>query len=287
MSESKTLITHARTEKARFLNYHICTIWHDSYLTRVKDYKVRSRNGQIVLEVPKDVAKSWVANIQTKHVIRHRAELVNNSDYDIIRSYESRVQGLINYYQMAHNVYAEMDKVRYAYEQSLVKTLALKHQRPVSKIYRKFRMYNADGTRVIAVKIEREGKKPLVASYGKKPIRQNRNVILKDKLPEPTTNRTEILQRLLNNECELCGKVGAVEGHHIRKLADIKDRKNKPEWMLIMMALSRKTLFVCKECHRDIHTGKYHGKKFTQSTGEPDAAKVARPVRRGAVQKVV
>lgn len=156
-----------------------------------------------------------------------------------------------------------MDKVRYAYRVSLVKTLAAKFQVSVKEIHRKYSMYNSDGKRIIAVKIEREGKKPLIATYGKKPIRQNRNIIIKDEKPKPSTDRTEILQRLLNNECELCGKAGDVEGHHIRKLADIKDRKNKPEWMLRMIALRRKTLFMCVECHNNIHAGKYDGKKLT------------------------
>jgi hypothetical protein len=155
-----------------------------------------------------------------------------------------------------------MSRIRYAYEESLVKTLAAKYQKSVSKIYQKYKMYNAEGKRIIAVKIKREGKKPLIASYGKTPIRQNRNVTLKDEKPPSLTNRTELLQRLLNDTCELCGVVGQVEGHHMRKLADIKDKKNKPEWMLAMIALRRKTLFVCKNCHNSIHTGQYDGKKL-------------------------
>jgi hypothetical protein len=265
MSEEKTLITHARTGKARFLNYHIYTIWKDTYLSELANMqgaKVRGRNGKIALNVPKDVIRDWLARIQKGQVIRHRAELMNNSDYDIIRSYESRVQGLINYYQMAHNVYAAMSRIRYAYEESLVKTLAAKHQHSVSKIYQKYRMYTAEGKKILAVKIAREGKQPLVASYGKTLIRQNRHVTLKDEKPQPRMNRTEILQRLLHNACELCGTVGEVEGHHIRKLADIKESKKKPKWMLRMIALRRKTLFVCKHCHKRIHTGKYDGKKL-------------------------
>ena len=42
-------------------------------------------------------------------------------------------------------------------------------------------------------------------------------------------------------------------------------------------------------CHTDIHAGrhsKHAQKKRIQDTGEPDEAKVSRPVRRGAVGKV-
>lgn len=262
MSEEKTLITHAQTRSARFLNYRITIAWNDKELAGKGQVKRRGKNGTVRLLIPEDVTTTWIAKIQKGNAIRHRTELMWNSDYDIIMSYESPVQGLINYYQMAHNVTPIMRRLRCVYEESLVKTLAAKYQKSVRKIYRKYGMYSAEGQRVIAVKIEREGKRPLVASYGKKPIRQNRNVILKDEKPKPSTHRTEILQRLLNNACELCGKVGDVEGHHIRKLADIKGRKNKPEWMLRMMALRRKTLFVCSRCHNLIHTGKYDKKKL-------------------------
>jgi group II intron reverse transcriptase/maturase len=262
MSEEKTLITHARTRSARFLNYLISIAWNDKERAGKGQVKIRGKNGTVRLAIPEDVKTHWIANVQKDNVVRHRTEFMRNSDYDIIMSYESSVQGLINSYQMAHNVVPVMGRLRYVYGESLVKTLATKYQTSVKNIYRKYGMYSLEGKRVIAVKIEREGKKPLIASDGKIPIRQNRNVIVMDEKPKPSTYRTEIVQRLLNNECELCGKAGAVEGHHIRKLADIKDRKNKSEWMLRMIALRRKTLFVCKKCHKLIHHGKYDGKKL-------------------------
>ena len=49
-------------------------------------------------------------------------ELLNYSDYDIIMTYEQQIRGLINYYTLAHDVVKKMGKIRYLYEQSLVKT---------------------------------------------------------------------------------------------------------------------------------------------------------------------
>ena len=55
LSEAKTLITHARTETARFLNYEIHTIQEDSQ----RDQRNRrSHNGNIGLRVPEDVIKT-------------------------------------------------------------------------------------------------------------------------------------------------------------------------------------------------------------------------------------
>src|SRR5277367_1970650 len=54
LNDSKTLITHARTQRARFLGYDI-TVWHsDTRLTGGR----RSANGRIALQVPPDVIKA-------------------------------------------------------------------------------------------------------------------------------------------------------------------------------------------------------------------------------------
>ncbi len=170
----------------------------------------------------------------------------------------------INYDTLAHDVVKKMGKIRYAYEQSLVKTLAAKHKTSVNNIYRKYRGYTAEGKRVIMVRVVRKENPPLVASYGKTTICQNRKVTIKDEKPAILTNRTELIQRLLNNQCELCGKFGKVTGHHVRKLKDLKKRgKELLEWQKRMIALRRKSLFVCKECHNNIHSGSYDSQKLT------------------------
>jgi hypothetical protein len=54
--------------------------------------------------------------------------------------------------------------------------------------------------------------------------------------------------------------------------------------MQVMAARQRKTLVVCRACHREIHAG--HPRPVTNpDTGELSAAKVARSVRRGAEGK--
>ena len=70
--------------------------------------------------------------------------------------------------------------------------------------------------------------------------------------------RSELLQRLLADECEVCGAVGNIEVHHIRALKDlkVKGRREKPLWMQIMSARKRKTLMVCRRCHDDIQYGR-------------------------------
>ena len=41
------------------------------------------------------------------------------------------------------------------------------------------------------------------------------------------SGRTSLIKRLLAEECEMCGKKNqAIEMHHIRKLKDLKGKKN-------------------------------------------------------------
>ena len=67
--------------------------------------------------------------------------------------------------------------------------------------------------------------------------------------------RSELVQRLLADTCELCGSQHQVEVHHIRALRDLnpKGRTQLPEWALRMAARRRKTLVVCRACHEGIH----------------------------------
>ena len=71
--------------------------------------------------------------------------------------------------------------------------------------------------------------------------------------------RSELIKRLLADECELCGATEHIEVHHIRKLADlkVKGRRERPQSMQVMArARRRKTLVVCKNCHTNIHAGR-------------------------------
>jgi group II intron reverse transcriptase/maturase len=265
MSDEKTLITHSGTEKARFLNYHISTMWQNAEIRNCGIGKGRSLNGKIYLTIPEDVLRQHESKVRKKGRVIHLPEWRNNSDYDIIMAYEVKMQGLINYYEMAHDVVVKMGKLRYVYEKSLLKTLASKHKDAVSRIKRRYRRKLDDGRQVIAVEVKREKKKPLVAMYGKQPITQKRNVVIRDEVVGLNTGRNELVNRLLNNTCEICGSHDDVQGHHIRKLADLKkyEGKERPVWVKRMAAMRRKTLFVCKRHHEEIHQGKYDGVKIT------------------------
>ena len=70
----------------------------------------------------------------------------------------------------------------------------------------------------------------------------------------------DLVKRLLADTCEICGSQENCEVHHVRKLSDLKRRwqgkPEKPAWVRRMIAMQRKTLVVCLNCHVKIHSGK-------------------------------
>jgi hypothetical protein len=81
---------------------------------------------------------------------------------------------------------------------------------------------------------------------------------LDDQPPPVYAARSELVQRLLADTCELCGSHDGVQVHHVRALKDLRrpGRAERPAWVKVMAARRRKTLVVCRECHTAIHTGR-------------------------------
>ena len=65
------------------------------------------------------------------------------------------------------------------------------------------------------------------------------------------TSVNTLENRLKAKVCELCGTTESdhYEVHHINKL---KNLKGKERWEIAMIAKHRKTLVVCRDCHRSI-----------------------------------
>jgi group II intron reverse transcriptase/maturase len=100
MSQEKTLITHASSEKARFLNYHIVNQQNNAKHAK----KRRSANGRIGLLVPPDVVESKCALYQRAGKPIHRAPMLTDDDFTIIERYQQEYRGVVQYYMLAHNV---------------------------------------------------------------------------------------------------------------------------------------------------------------------------------------
>jgi hypothetical protein len=145
-------------------------------------------------------------------------------------------------------------------------TAAHKSRISVPQVYQRYQtmIQTPDGPRKgLLVRVDREGKPPLVAHWGGISLQRQTQAVLND-TPMPVWNtRTELSQRLLAATCELCGVQGPAEVHHLRHLKDLHQhgRPAKPQWMQIMATRRRKTLVVCRSCHDDVHAGRANGNR--------------------------
>jgi len=295
LSEEKTLITHAKTGRAKFLGYEIHIAHDDNRFTknhhRQNRCRRRSINGCPILLIPKKVINEWSRHFTKGKKIVHRTSLLRFSDLEITRTYGIEFQGIANYYALAHNI-ASFYKVKYHYMTSLAKTIAAKHKKNVSWVYRKYKQKSFYGVTCLIVETKnlKNPNKPLLARFGYKPLRRNKRAIIIDDKPQIYKYSTEFISRLLHNKCELCGSNKEIQAHHVHKLKDViqkyKKRKNPPEWALFMIKRKRKVVFVCSHCHIDIHRGKYDGQKIeSRLTGELDDTETVTSGSEGACWK--
>lgn len=258
LSEEKTLITNATAQAARFLGYEVVIHQCDSKRDALGR---RQLNRNPALRIPARVVEERCQLYMRKGKPIHRPELLHSSDYDIVREYQSEFRGYVQYYLLAENI-RWLDKLRWIMRVSMLKSLANKHKTSVRAMALKYTATTETQSgprRCIRVTVEREGKTPLVAEYGGIPLIRQPKAVIRDKPTHRFEPRfVELIQRLLAEECEACGKVGHMEVHHIRRLADLKKKDGRPKvaWMQRMAARRRKTLVLCPECHDDLHAGR-------------------------------
>jgi len=273
LSAEKTLITHANTEKARFLGYDIVAQQgNDQHDWQGK----RCINGRIGLRVPATVIDAHCAQYMRHGKPTHRPALRFEHDYTIVERYQAEYRGVVQYYLLASNV-SHLSRLHWLMQQSLIRTLANKHKAGRHAMLHTYRstVHTPHGTmQCLKVTIDRgKDKKPLITYFGGIPLRRQKHAILHDTIPlRFDGSRNELIKRLLADTCELCGAQEHCEVHHIRKLADlkVKGRKEKPQWVQRMAARQRKTLVVCRDCHHAIHAGRPTRQLVqVQVTGEP------------------
>jgi group II intron reverse transcriptase/maturase len=249
LNQDKTLITHARTQAASFLGYQV-TVQHSRDRPSV--------NGVVRLRVPRPVIKAKCAPYLKHGKPERRAELMNLPDSLIISTFGVEYRGIVQYYLLASDVF-RLNRLRWAAETSLLKTLAARHRSTVSAMARKHRatITTPHGPRVcFQATVERPGRKPLVTRFGGIPLKRQKKAAIADRLPAPPTRRKELTQRLRTRRCEWCDTLTDVEIHQVRKLADLaRTGRPQPWWAQLMAQMRRKTLVVCASCHQAIHHG--------------------------------
>ena len=262
----------------RFLNYEID--YHSG--AKIVKGKIHGRHTkrrtleQVVrLSAPKDKIRQFCKTHgygnYDEMTSTHRNKLLALSVPEIILTYNAELRGFTNYYSLDRLVKPRMSKLMYIANHSLYKTMANKLKMgSISKVTKMMQRSNGE-----FIWVEKGSKKEhqftvFRTKHIKKTSRaanQNRLDRL-DYMPNTlviTTARTEVLKRLEANECEHCGSNDKCEVHHVRKLKDLKAKRNKSFYDQMMIARNRKTMVLCERCHHDLHNGKLNLKNTVES----------------------
>jgi Reverse transcriptase (RNA-dependent DNA polymerase)/Type II intron maturase len=291
LSQDKTLITHARTQRARFLGYEIAVAGSDRRTKRRTAADRRNRrsvNGTVVLHVPAAVVKAKAAPYLSRGKPACQNPMVNEPDYNIVARFGAEYRGMVQYYLLAGDVF-RLHRLRWVMETSMLKTLAGKHRSSVPKMAARYKakVQTPHGLRArFEARIEREGRKPLVAWFGGIPLRRQKSAVLTDRQHTgPVYPNRQLVTRLLKGRCELCGRADGIQVHHVRALADLtRPGQPQPDWAQAMAKSRRKSLVVCDDCRGRIHGHPRHA-AHAVVTGKPDTRKRVRPVWRETERK--
>ena len=260
MSDTKTKVTHTG-DKARFLGYDITVSRSQDLRKSAGGYKIRSHAGVVKLLVPRE---KWVGKLLEYNAIKikinengkerfvalHRGKLVNQSDIEILARYNAEIRGLYNYYSIANDAY-KIGRFADVMKYSMYKTFACKYKTNVNEIKRR---YCAGDLFTVAYET-RAGRKTTTfyrEGFKRKEVATKFDNV--SELPQYSkyAKTNTLKQRVERHTCELCGKdCRNLEIHQVKKL---KDLKGNADWVLLMRKRRRKTLVVCPDCHKLIHS---------------------------------
>lgn len=260
MSDAKTKVTHTG-DRARFLGYDITVSRSQDLKKSAGGYKIRSHAGVVRLLVPRE---KWVGKLLEYNAIKikinengrerfvalHRGKLVNQSDIEILAKYNAEVRGLYNYYSIANDAH-KIGKFANVMKYSMYKTFACKYKTNVHEIKRRYCV----GDLFTVAYDTKAGKK--TTTFYRDGFKRKEKATKFDNVSElpqylKYAKTNTLKQRVERHTCELCNKeCRNLEIHQVKKL---KDLKGNSEWVLLMRKRRRKTLVVCLDCHKLIHS---------------------------------
>ena len=261
LSAEKTLITHS-SKNARFLGYDV-RVRRNNEIKKTDSLKLpkRTLNNLITLSIP--LKNKIEVFMKERRIMRtnksgkleptHRKELLSLTPLEILTVYNSELRGLCNYYHMAGN-YSKLNYFNYIMEYSCLKTLAAKFKTTIGKIKEKYR----SGSKKWAIPYNTKAGRKLMYFAEHQRCREKK-IECDDTMSTHAImfnySRNTLEKRLKAHVCEICGRTDAeqYEIHHIHKVKDLTGVKL---WERSMIAKRRKTMVVCRECHKEIHGGK-------------------------------
>jgi len=260
LSLEKTLVTNAK-ERVRFLGYDIQR-WRGIRVLKVSDatrgmVRQRTTNFHLKLILPKDKMQAFAQEYGSinKWESRHRNRLLHLSELEIMMIYNAEIRGFLNYYALADNLSAAASKLLWLTTNSFLKTIGAKCKQSRQQVVQRLKT-GANAFTIVQPMPDGSNREYRLVSSTQQVQRKKitHPAVDLQAVTSQYRNNSDLIQRLLAQECEWCGrKDGQLEVHHVRRL---KDLKGKAAWEVQMIARRRKTMILCLKCHHDLHNGK-------------------------------
>jgi group II intron reverse transcriptase/maturase len=179
--------------------------------------------------------------------IRHRPDLLNWSEVEIVQAYNSELRGFANYYALADDVKRKLNKLGYIANYSLFRTLAAKRRCPQSQVMALLRQGHG-----WALEYEVDGQHKQLSVWRLRDLhprsRQFASVDLKPVFGA-VPKRHAVITRLLAGFCDVCRRHAQRVGVHM--VHELRQRQPSNPALLARMqpnGSNARHLVLCTEC---------------------------------------
>lgn len=226
---------------------------HSNHVVRKRVNRRLILNAPLKVLVEKLIKNKFARRNHLNQVIASgRKDLVNHSHFDIIRFYNWRIRGILNFYSFAAN-YSSLGRIVWLFTLSCSLTLALKHKLgTASKAFSRFGPKLADPETGVEIFSETSMKvKHDYKTDSQEPIADL------DKLLSGSPHGT-LTKKIIDAKCAICNSNSNIEMHHVRKASDIRSkiRTGNSTYHQWAGGFLRKQIPLCRYHHLLLHEGR-------------------------------
>ena len=262
LSEEKTFITNARSDRAKFLGTYIKRMASDVtlfYRSKKGRKKMRIPSGNIWMTAPMEILiqklkdKGFLG--KEKFIPRPITKFITLPVPDIILRFNTIISGTLNYYSFSDNR-SQLSKIVWIIKECLRKTLSRKLKINQKTFQKKF------GKGIVTNITNRKKKNKLIKFIQPDLTRRPMRFLGLNGYMDPfAALYLKVSSRnIMDQKCASCGSSENIEMHHLKHIKTINLKLNKFD--AAMARINRKQVPLCKKCHWDVHSGRYQGKSL-------------------------
>jgi group II intron reverse transcriptase/maturase len=261
LSIEKTLITNARSDRAKFLGTYIKKMVSNkggTPVTRSGSKISKLPGGNLWMTAPTHElierlkAKKFLKIVKNKWEPLALPELLPLPVKDMILRYRTIIKGFLNFYSFADNR-RDLKKLYWILKESLRKTISRKFKIGVTEFMKRF------GPN-IAIRIRKRNGDVVELDFPSPIIYVNPYLFYgAEVFTDPLAVKDWGISTIsaLGQPCANCGTEDGIEMHHVKHLKTLNVKLNAFDKH--MARVNRKQVPLCSNCHDRVHNGTYHG----------------------------